>query len=141
MKKQLVILGIVAILTFIGLSGCNSNEQTNETEQTNEQEQTSEEKIIGEWIVRTFYNGTFQSPEMQYIFYSNGTYCRHASGITESWCSDYVLTGNQSTGNKLILNAGSGDEEIYYYSFYSDDQKIILTDKDDHMWYHVFVRP
>jgi rhodanese-related sulfurtransferase len=35
MKKQFVIIGIIFLLVSVGLSGCNSIEQTNETEQTN----------------------------------------------------------------------------------------------------------
>jgi len=39
MKKQLVIIGIIALLVSVGLSGCNSTEQTTEQEQNNEKPQ------------------------------------------------------------------------------------------------------
>jgi hypothetical protein len=129
MKKQFVTIGIIALLLTTWLTGCNS------TEQTNEQEQTSEEKIIGEWIDTTYYNQSYIPPQMIYNFYSNGTYCRHAINITESWCSDYVFTEEQ-----LILNAGSGDKEIYYYIFSNDTQRIVLTDSVDYLWFHVLHR-
>jgi len=61
MKKQLIVIGIAVILTFIGLSGCNS------TEQTNEQKQTPEDLIIGKWY--------YAIEDAYFTFYKNRSIC------------------------------------------------------------------
>jgi hypothetical protein len=78
MKKQLVIIGIVALLVSVGLSGCSSPLQ----------QSTPKDKIIGTWETEKGYKRTFTKDEYiigndvifytltdsNFTFWSNGGY-------------------------------------------------------------------
>ena len=63
MKKQLLIIGIIVLLVFVGLSGCNKSNQSND-----------KNKFIGTW---EYVNNTYFT--MRYIFYENDTVVQTSS--------------------------------------------------------------
>jgi hypothetical protein len=110
MKKLLVIIGIVTILVFIGLSGCNSTEQTNEQEQNNEQPVTEQQKIIGTW-----WNETYDGDELTYIFFNNGS-------VYQTWNANTHWYDYSITEDTLIIG-----NDVYEFTFSDDNQKLILN--------------
>jgi hypothetical protein len=85
MKKQLVIIGIVAILICVILSGCNS---------------TPEEKIIGKW--------KSLAGEEYYTFVNNGSYF-HQYYLTDQFGLPQYQSGwdiYTIAGNKIVMGTG-----------------------------------
>ena len=98
MKKQLIIFGLLVILTISSLSGClENNEKSNGTNKN----LTDEEKIIGTW----------QAPGYQPLtYYSNGTFSQGIGGGTYHFKDEL-----------LIMNwTGFSYGRKYYYSFSED---------------------
>jgi hypothetical protein len=99
MKKQLLILVIVAILVTVGLSGCSSSPKN---------------KFIGTWVV--------EENERNYTFYSNGS-------VNEIWTQDGndIIIPNSIwydysiAENKIIINNVS-----YEFTFTNNNQILIL---------------
>jgi hypothetical protein len=105
MKKQLVIIGIIAILITVGLSGCNSTEQTTG--------KTPEELIIGSWHTE------IEDIAINFIFYENHSVCGTVQGMSV-W-SKYNITDNQ-----IIFNNSDGTTSISEYSFTDNYQKMTI---------------
>ncbi len=79
MKKQLVIIGIVALLVSGGLSGCSSNPNNNSTSPNNSNNtpptnlvKTEQNRIIGTWT-RPYSASGSQEITLTVTFFSNGT--------------------------------------------------------------------
>jgi hypothetical protein len=112
MKKHLIIIGIVAILVSVGLSGCYSS--------------TPKDKVVGEWLSKEYLNGAYlDSGERHYTFYGNGTcvyYLLCVSCGPKRFWESYVFTGAQ-----LILTRSDGNITTYEYSFSSDNKQLTLT--------------
>jgi len=116
MEKQLVIIGIVAILITVGLSGCNSTEEKS----------TPEEKVIGDWISKTYYNGKYvNGSDLHYTFYHNRS------------CSVYAIDtgfgnwyGYEFLGQQLVTTDTSGTAFMRDYSFSSDNKQLVLSSKN-----------
>jgi len=107
MKKQLIVIGIAVILTFIGLSGCNS------TEQTNEQKQTPEDLIIGKWY--------YAIEDAYFTFYKNRSICMNIAN--EKFWGEYGINKT-----RLIYTIWTTDTTtIFKYSFTDNNQKLTLT--------------
>jgi len=104
MKKQLIIIGIIAILVTVGLSGCNS----------------TEEKIIGKW------QGEMNSGEIDTCtFYRNGSAFLTYSNPSYSEFGDY-WTFYTIAEDKLIIT-----ETVYKFTFSNDDRTLTLTPVDE----------
>jgi hypothetical protein len=101
-KKKLVILGIVAILVSVGLSGCN---------QVSNRLNPDRDKFLGTWKVVEFNNST-TSGEV-YTFFSDGTV-----GITNTMGTWEFKDG------KLVLDF---DVHQYVYSYNFSDSDRTLT--------------
>ena len=116
MEKQLVIIGIVAILITVGLSGCNSTEEKS----------TPEDKVIGDWISKTYYNGKYvNGSDLHYTFYHNRS------------CSVYAIDtgfgnwyGYEFLGQQLVTTDMSGTAFMRDYSFSSDNKQLVLSSKN-----------
>ena len=116
MKKQLVIIGIIALLVSVVLSGCNSS---------TEEESTPEEKILGDWISKTYYNGKYvNGSDLHYTFYHNRS------------CSVYAIDtgfgnwyGYEFLGQQLITTNSNGNTFIREYSFSDDNTELVLSSK------------
>ena len=68
MKKRLVIIGILAVLVCVELSGCNNTSPSYTTEKN---------KFVGTWIwIYPSGNGSFK-----YSFFSNGTFTFNRTGL------------------------------------------------------------
>jgi hypothetical protein len=102
MKKQLVIIGIVAILVTVGLSGCNSSEQT------------PEELFIGKWHYE------YGQSIMNLTFYENHSMCISA-GVMSIW-AEYVINENH-----IIVTNPDGNISSSEYSFSDNNQKLTIT--------------
>ena len=103
MKKQLVIIGIVAILVSVGLSGC---------EDINKNINPEKSKFVGTWINST-------SPFTTINLFSDGT-CSYSS---------YSGTWDLKDG-KLVIDLMSATVPFtltYYYIFSDNDKTLSLT--------------
>jgi uncharacterized protein YceK len=98
MKKQLVIIGIVAILVTVGLSGCNEVSNTLSPEKN---------KFIGTW---------YKSNYLVMDLFSDGT------------CSYLAQSGTWDVkDDKLVLVLSSGYNPTFNYSFSDSDLTLRLT--------------
>ena len=101
MKKQIVILGIIVILIFVGFSGCFGNENKSE-----------EDKFVGTWNHGTLPTGR------PLIFKSNGN-CNFL-GEQAMW---------EVKDEKLVVNYTNFENEIIFdYEFLDDNKVLILTE-------------
>ena len=103
MKKQLVIIGIIALLVSVGLSGCST--------QNNDENQVSDkDRFVGTWQVKDI--GSIFS------FYSDGTYTSgQVSGTWEINNEFFVMTSPDLTE----------PTQAYTYQFFSGGSSVILT--------------
>ena len=100
MKKQLVIVGIVAVLISVGLSGCNENSNTSNTEKN---------RFIGTWHSSTGYPSILK-------FFKDGK-CTY--GYNGTW---------ELIDGKLFINLTNILlETTYDYTFSSNDKTLTLT--------------
>jgi hypothetical protein len=110
MKKQLIIIGIVAILIAIGLSGCTSTEKITE-------KKNPEDIIIGTW----YYEA--DSEKVNFIFYENHSMC--VSYGSQSIWTEYEITEDSLT----FINPTDGQTAPGEYSFSDYDNTLtIITD-------------
>jgi hypothetical protein len=105
MKKQYVLIGIVALLVTVGFSGCSS----------------TKDKLIGTW---GYERGGGDYDYDTYTFYNNGSVHAIREGTPNNyttvayadWWDAYTLAEN-----KLIIGSST-----YDFSFSDDNQKLIL---------------
>lgn len=102
MKKPLPIIGIVALLVCVGLSGCNQVSNTLNPEKG---------KFIGTWKVEKLNNSTI-SGEV-YTFFSDGTV--GISAASGTW---------ELKDGKLVLEFEM-HQSMYSYSFSNNDRTLI----------------
>ena len=100
MKKQLVIIGILAILITVGLSGCNEIINTVNPEKN---------KFVGTWK----HNDT------QMIFFSDGTTPNAFLGITGNW--------DIKDGKLVITVRGDSTVDFVYSYIFSDNDKTLTV--------------
>jgi hypothetical protein len=114
MKKQLIIIGIVALIVCVGLSGCD--EVTNPLK-------SDKDKLVGTWtvtqggvtaIMNFFYDGTFSGKVMG-VTNSGGTY--------------------EFKDGKLVLTSNSAEMLTYDYSFSSDGKELTIRKLGDNKDY------
>lgn len=103
MKKQLVFLGIIALLICVGLSGCQNT--------------VDPEKFIGTWV----YQGTKDLHTDSFIFYTNGSVncIYHYPGST--------VINHQWNRYTIVENKVKIGESVYEYTFSDDYQQITLN--------------
>jgi hypothetical protein len=99
MKKQLLIIGIIALLVCVGLSGCTNNPLD-----------TERNKFVGTW---TCIEGP--SKGTSFTFFSDGTGSLLVASIT------WTLKEG-----KLVISA-EGLTLPYTYSFSNNDRQLTLT--------------
>jgi len=100
MKKQLVIIGIVAILVTVGLSGCNQVSNTLNPDKN---------KFVGTW--------TGQNSVYNFAFFSDGT---GSFGL-------YSLTWDIKDGKLVMVTSDQSVTMSYSYAFSNNDRTLILT--------------
>ena len=114
MKKQLVIIGIVAILVSVGLSGCS---------QVTNPLNSDKNKFVGTWFNSTVFEGV------------DGHY--HYSNTTITFLSDGTVSSGFSSGTwelrdgKLVTNVHALDIDaiiVYNYTFSNNERTVSLTD-------------
>lgn len=103
MKKQLMIIVIIVILSTVGLSGCNSTSSI------------PAEKIIGEWKYESI--GLYLTK----IFYKNGSVFLNFKGKVSDFDQDSWTTYSLEENT---LRIGS---DIWDFSFSDDYQKLIIN--------------
>jgi hypothetical protein len=106
MKKQLLIMGLVALLFSVGLSGCNSST-----------EQTREDLIIGTW------KHDFENYTAIYTFFNNHSV--YFTSYKLSMWLEYEITEDH-----ILFTPKTPDEpKSLEYSFTDNNQKLIFTEK------------
>ncbi len=121
MKKQLVIIGIVAILVTVGLSGCIDN--------NNVSLKTNKEKVLGRWTATI--SGTPITAIMN--FFTNGSYYEGLNETTVIW-GIYKMT------DETIVLQSEGTTHIVEYSFSNNYNILTLTETDDGGVYLVLIK-
>jgi hypothetical protein len=99
MKKKLVILGIIAILVFVGLSGCN--------QQTSNTLSPKKSKFVGTW-----HNSTTVNIDL----FSDGT------------CKFQSINGTWNLKNDKLVLIFTDYSITYNYVFSNNNQTLTLTD-------------
>lgn len=110
MKRKSIIIGIVALLVCVGLSGCNQVSNTLNPEKS---------KFVGTWASNISLNLSF-TPNL--VLFSDGT------------CS-YAMLGGSSPGtwdlkdNKLVIQLTGSLPYMYTYGyqFSNNDRTLILS--------------
>jgi hypothetical protein len=102
MKKQLVIIGIVALLVCAGLSGCNEITNTINPEKN---------KFIGTWKSSATTGTTI-------IFFSDGTFSMSMLGLSGTW---------DIKDGKLVLIYDQNLQVVSSYAFSNNDRTLTLT--------------
>jgi ABC-type Fe3+-hydroxamate transport system substrate-binding protein len=101
MKKQLVIIGIVALLVAVGLSGCNQVSNTLNPEKN---------KFVGTWT----FTDMFGNP-VTLNFFSDGTFAFP------------LANGNYDIKNgKLVLTYSEGTVIVWDYIFSNYDKTVTI---------------
>jgi hypothetical protein len=106
MKKQLVIIGIVALLVCVGLSGCESNPLISD-----------KDKFVGTWQT---------SGGLTYVFFSNGT--SNYDIIHGTWEIKDGLLFTTVNGLKVTTIDGvTKNLATHSYVFSNGDRTLTLT--------------
>jgi len=103
MKKQLVMVGIVVLFIFVGLSGCTNNPLN-----------TERNRFIGSWVNSTY------GIQTTYTFFNDGT-CSIPFGYMHVQ-GTYTVEGNQIT-----FKYEPSFMDVYKFSFSSDGNTLYLT--------------
>jgi hypothetical protein len=106
MKKQLAIIGIIALLVCVGLSGCQESNLSN----------LDKDKFVGTW------NGTvpaFGTDEKTFILFSNNTFAIRTLNLNGTW---EIIDG------KLVFPVDEGGQLIYSYIFSNNDRTLTITE-------------
>jgi len=104
MKKQIVIIGIVSLLIFVGFSGCLGNDSDNELN-----------KFVGTWL-----HGTLQTGGT-IIFSSDGN-CNYKNDLG-IW---------EIKGGKLVINLTERNIILTFNYVFRENNKILeLTNLED----------
>lgn len=104
-EKTILIIEIVALLVTVGLSGCNSTEQTTG--------KTPEEFIIGTWPTE------IEDVKINFIFYENHSVCGIVSGMS-------VWSVYEITETRINFTNSDGSTSTSEYSFTDNYQKMAL---------------
>ncbi len=110
MNKKIVIIGVSLLLLFVGLSGCNENNELDKIRS----------KFVGEWSM--LLNGTVSDNLL--IIYSNGSMRSVAPAIGLSTPGTWELNDS-----KIIFhaeNVGTYDTWEYYY-YFSNNYNTLTT--------------
>jgi len=129
MRKQLVIIGIVALFVFVGLSGCSSNPNSSSPNNPNNTSQTNtsnleRNKFIGTWN-RTSYDFGTQGINLTVIFLSDGTL--KANNLIDF---DYANNWEIKDGMLTVSHTGSV-YRTWNYVFSNNDRALTLTLPDE----------
>jgi hypothetical protein len=111
MKKQLVIIGILAIIITVGLSGCTTN---------NNSSKLNKEKILGRWtttILDTPITVTLN-------FFTNGSFYEGLNETTVIW-GTYTMTDET-----IALQNGEVTHTVDY-TFSNNDKTLTLLETGD----------
>ena len=112
MKKQLVILGIIAILVTVGLSGCSSENNNQNPEKM---------KFVGSWqytvensssVLDIFSNGTFIASDLFYGSWDlkNEKFIMEMPDYGYTFEYDYTFSNDNRT---LTLVYSDGRTQVY----------------------------
>jgi hypothetical protein len=105
MKKQLAIIGLVALLVSVGLSGCNEVSNTLNPEKN---------KFVGTWLTDENIIGL--------IFFSDGT-GSYANVISTRW--------DIKDGKLVVILSDDSLTLTYSYAFSNNDKTLTLTSGEE----------
>lgn len=116
MNKKIALIGVVVLLIFVGLSGCN------------EEEVNIKEDITGEWYgidkVWNEYKGEEQVVDYTFIFYDDEKTFKHNPGFY--YMGEYYIVGDRL---ECYYPGGSATDPFqnYYKIEMPDKDTLILT--------------
>jgi hypothetical protein len=115
MKKQLLIIGIVALLVSVGLSGCDQVSNTLNPEKN---------KFVGTWKGRTTLDivAVFDPTNVTLTFFSDNTYS--INSLSNTW---EIKDGKLVLGGTSLLT-NSPLQTVYSYTFANNDRTLTITD-------------
>jgi hypothetical protein len=116
MKKQLIIIGTIAILVCVGLSGCTTNE----------------EKVLGRWKTTIPHSNITAI----FNFFTNGSYYED---LYENNNETYIWGTYTIKDETIVLQIG-GVNHTVYYSFSNNDNILILLETSDGAVYLVLTK-
>ena len=113
MKKLTILIGILIMLTYVGLSGCNEIVNGNN-------------KFVGTWDCSTEQGSIYQ------IYYLNSTMTLFSDGTFDGTPLLSIYSGTWDIkDNKLVFTySGNAIMETYSYSFSNNDDTLTLTKYD-----------
>ena len=118
MRKQLILIGIIALLVGVGLSGCTNEETQDKNGGTQEKEvKSNAELLIGRW---TATNGWAQFDE-------DGTYTKYNSTLDMSLSGTYEL---QDDILHMEIEYQGNVQSGYFTIEFLDDNTLKTTDED-----------
>ena len=103
MNKQLVFIGILALLVTVGLSGC-----------TNIPLDAERNKFVGTWVYTE--QGYYGPINYTYVFFSDGTYSYNS-----------IMGTYELKEGKLIMGLDVSAKMVYNYQFSDNDIILILS--------------
>jgi uncharacterized protein YceK len=127
--KKLVIIGIVALLVCVGLSGCSSNSNNISSNNSNKTSQTNttnieRNKFIGTWN-RTSYDFGTQGINLTVVFFLDGTL--KANNLIDF---DYANNWEIKDGMLTVSHSGSV-YRAWNYVFSNNYRTLTLTLPDE----------
>lgn len=122
MKKQLVFIGILALLVSVGLSGCSSNSNNTSQNNTNNIPPTNpsdneKNKFVGTWSRQYGPNTVLTA-----TFFSDGTMTASSAYIDFYYGSNWELKDGM-----LTINLAGTVVRAYNYVFSNNDKTLTLT--------------
>jgi hypothetical protein len=110
MKKQLIILGIIALLVCVGLSGCTQVSNSINPEKN---------KFVGTWTYRYTTTGIASNYSITYYFFSDGTCSYQGTGGTWDIKDGKLVVDFNENGNPQSF--------VYSYLFSENNTKLTLN--------------
>lgn len=128
MKKQLIIIGLVALLVCVGLSGCSSNSNNTSQEDTNNIPPINpidieKNKFVGTWT-RTSYDFGSQGIDLTVTFFSDGTMS------ASNWIDFNYGQNWQLKDGMLTINIAGSVIQTWNYVFSNNNNLLTLTSVD-----------
>jgi hypothetical protein len=117
MKKHLILIGTLAILVCVGLSGCN---------QISNLFLSDQDKLVGTWNT----DGIWMNVPTVLEFFSNGT----ITAVVELGTIDFTISDGKWDMHDGTLTMEIGDlisQNTYSYQFSEDDKILTVTDSDN----------
>ena len=126
MKKQIIVLGVVTLLVYGGLSGCTEENNTDKTEE-NGIDKEPQELIVGTWKCK--------SADIRYRFTSDGTFESFGDDDEFQWLTQKDMW--YTIDDQIHINYYDWYQQSevftlsYDYYFESNDRLIVIENGNE----------